>query len=137
MEQPDYEKAFHYFALGAFDGSHISLYKIGDMYLNGYYVPKNEKEAFRIYCRCLATMNDEIAQYVGGPVFLRLAKMNMYGLGTERNFKVALVFYQKAESFLYDMVKEGKVMYKDSLRESIEGQMLARTLLFAELPRRK
>ena len=135
MERPDYEKAFHYFALGAFDGHLISLYKIGDMYLNGYYVPKNEKEAFRIYCRCLATMNDESAQYAGGPVFLRLAKMNMYGLGTERNLKVALVFYQKAESFLFDMVKDGKLMYKNSLRETIEGQMLARTFLFAELPK--
>ena len=41
----DYEKAFQYFALGAFDGHLISLYKIGDMYRNGYYVKKNEKEA--------------------------------------------------------------------------------------------
>ena len=38
----DYEKAFHYFALGAFDGHLISLYKIGDMYAAGYYVKKNE-----------------------------------------------------------------------------------------------
>ncbi len=42
----DYEKAFHYFALGAFDGHIISLYKIGDMYLNGYYVEKNPSETF-------------------------------------------------------------------------------------------
>lgn len=41
--KPDYEKAFHYFALGAFDGHPISLYKIGDMYLNGLYVPKKER----------------------------------------------------------------------------------------------
>ena len=34
----DYEKAFHCFALGAFDGHLISLYKIGDMYRSGYYV---------------------------------------------------------------------------------------------------
>ena len=27
--EPDYKKAFHYFALGAFDGHLISLYKIG------------------------------------------------------------------------------------------------------------
>ena len=45
--EPDYEKAFHYFALGAFDGHLISLYKIGDMYLNGYYVEKNEKNNIR------------------------------------------------------------------------------------------
>ena len=28
--EPDYEKAFHYFALGAFDGHLVSLYKIGE-----------------------------------------------------------------------------------------------------------
>ena len=54
----DYEKAFHYFALGAFDGHLISLYKIGDMYQNGYYVEKNPKEAFLIYNRCLDTTGD-------------------------------------------------------------------------------
>ena len=45
METPDYQKAFHYFLLGALDGHLISLYKIGDMYLNGYHVEKNEKRA--------------------------------------------------------------------------------------------
>ena len=134
MDRPDYEKAFHYFALGAFDGHLISLYKIGDMYLNGYYVPKNEKEAFVIYHRCLETMTDEAAPHVAGPVFLRLAKMYLNGLGTERDLKAALVCYQKAESFLYDMVKDGNVMYKKSLRAAIEGQAKARALLMAELP---
>ena len=70
----DYEKAFHYFALGAFDGQLISLYKIGDMYRNGYYVEKNEVEAFHIYSRCLDTMTDEAAQIVAGPVLLRGAR---------------------------------------------------------------
>ena len=43
--EKDYKKAFHYFAKGAFDGHLVSLYKIGDMYKNGYYVEKDEKEA--------------------------------------------------------------------------------------------
>ena len=51
--KPDYKKTFHYFALGAFDEHLISLYIIGDMYHNGLYVPKNEKEAFYIFMRCL------------------------------------------------------------------------------------
>ena len=55
----DYEKAFHYFALGAFDGHLVSLYKIGDMYRNGYYVKKNEIEAFNIYMHCVDTMTQE------------------------------------------------------------------------------
>ena len=79
-------------------------------------------------------MTDEAAPRTAGPVFLRIAKMYLYGLGTERDLKAALVCYQKAESFLYDMVKEGDVMYKNSLRAAIEGQNKARALLAAELP---
>ena len=44
----DYKKAYHYFVKGALDNHLNSLYKIGDMYKNGYYVEKDEKEAFYI-----------------------------------------------------------------------------------------
>ena len=130
----DYEKAFHYFALGAFDGHLISLYKIGDMYLNGYYVEKNEKEAFHIYERCMETMTDEAAQYVAGPVYLRLGKAFLYGKGTEMNAGTALICFQKAEVFLYNMVRDGSVMYKKSLLAAIDGQQKAREKLMNDLP---
>lgn len=130
----DYEKAFHYFALGAFDGHLISLYKIGDMYLNGYYVSKNEKEAFHIYMRCLETMTDEAAETVAGPVYLRLGKMLLHGIGTDRDLKGALVCYQKAEAFLYDMVKDGNAMYRKSLDAAVAGQEKVRKQMQAELP---
>ena len=132
--EKDYEKAFHYYALGAFDGHLISLYKIGDMYLNGYYVKKNEREAFVIYMRCLDTMTEEAAPRVAGPVYLRLGKMFLNGLGTKPDAKAALVCYQKAESFLYDMVKDGDAMYKKSLQAAIDGQAKARAKLNEELP---
>lgn len=132
--QPDYEKAFHYFALGAFDGHLISLYKIGDMYLNGYYVKKNEVEAFAIYMHCFETMKEEAEPFVGGPIFLRLGKMFLRGLGTEQNLKNALICYQKAESFLYDMVRNGDIKYKTSLEAAIRGQQETRELLRRELP---
>lgn len=130
----NYEKAFHYFALGAFDGHLISLYKIGDMYANGYYVPKNEKEAFRIYERCMQTMTDEAAKYAAGPVFLRLGKAYLYGRGTDKDPENALICLQKAEWFLYKMVRDGDYMYKKSLAEAIDGQAEARGLLGASLP---
>lgn len=125
----DYEKAFHYFALGAFDGHLISLYKIGDMYMNGYYVEKNPAEAFHIYERCLETMTDEAAFSVAGPVFLRLGNAFLYGNGTEENAKNALVCFQKAELYLYDMVASGDWMYRKSLQDAIDGQGLAREKL--------
>ena len=130
----DYEKAFHYFALGAFDGHLISLYKIGDMYLNGLYVPKNEEEAFYIYIRCIETMTEEAEGRVAGPVYLRLGRMFLEGIGVSKNLKSALVCYQKVESYLYDMVLSGDIMYKKSLEASVAGQKKARDLLAAKLP---
>ena len=132
--KPDYEKAFHYFALGAFDGHLISLYKIGDMYLNGLYVPKNESEAFFIFLRCIETMTEEAEGRVAGPVYLRLGKMFLEGIGVEKDLKNALICYQKAESFLYDMVLGGDVMYKKSLDAAAAGQAKAREELAKELP---
>lgn len=130
----DYEKAFHYFALGAFDGHLISLYKIGDMYMNGYYVEKNQTEAFHIYERCLETMTDEAALTVAGPVFLRLGNAFLYGNGTDENAKSALVCFQKAELYLYDMVARGDWMYRKSLQDAIDGQSFAREKLAEVLP---
>ena len=130
----DYEKAFHYFALGAFDGHLISLYKIGDMYASGYYVEKNEKEAFLIYERCMDTMTDEAAEVVAGPVLLRLGKCFLYGIGTKADYESALVCYQKAEYYLYEMVKSGNMMYYKSLQAAIKGQSDARAKLSESLP---
>lgn len=133
----DYEKAFNYFALGAFDGHLASLYKIGDMYQSGYYVKKNEKEAFFIYNRCIETMTDEAAPIVAGPVFLRLGNAFLYGKGTEPDFKKALLFFQNAELYLYDMVNHGDFMYKKSLQAAVDGQEKAREMLSKLLPDRE
>lgn len=38
---PEYEKAFYYFSIGAAGGTIESLYKVSDMFLHGYAVPKN------------------------------------------------------------------------------------------------
>ena len=133
----DYEKAFHYFALGAFDGHLISLYKIGDMYQNGYYVDKNPTEAFHIYNRCLDMMTDEAAPVVAGPVFLRIGNCFLNGSGVEENAKNALVCFQKAEAWLYDMVAGGEIMYKKSLQAAIDGQVKARQKLHEKLPKKE
>lgn len=130
----DYEKAFHCFALGAFDGHLVSLYKIGDMYRDGLYVGKDPAEAFRIYSRCLDTMTDEAAPRCAGPVYLRMGGALLGGEGAPEDPKGALVCFQRAESFLYDMVAGGGAEYAGSLREAIEGQARARAKLAAALP---
>ena len=132
--EPDYKKAFHYFALGAFDGHLVSLYKIGDMYLNGYYVEKNPREAYFIYNHCLQTASEEASKFISGPVHLRLGDMCLNGIGTEKNPQQALLHFNLAEIMLFQMVKDGDVMYKKSLRDAIAGQAKARKMLVETLP---
>ena len=50
-------------------------------------------------------------------------------IGTEDNAKNALVCFQKAELFLYDMVADGEWMYRKSLEDAIEGQAKSREKL--------
>ena len=104
------------------------------MYLNGYYVQKNEKEAFYIYMRCLDTMTEEAEKYAAGPVYLRLGKMFLNGTGTEENLKNALICFQKAEAFLYDMVLDGDIKYKKSLEAAIRGHAETGKKLSEKLP---
>ena len=130
--EPNYEKAFHCFAPGAFEGRPVSLYKIGDMYLNGYYVDKDEREAFSLYNRCFDISKDD-AKIVAGPVHLRLGDMYLKGVGTDWDPEQALFHYNLAEILLYRMVKSGDTMYMQSLRNAVEGQSQARALLMQRL----
>ncbi len=54
---PEYDKAFLYFSLGASGGFYESTYKLADMYLHGYYTPKNNHAAAMlisdVYDECL------------------------------------------------------------------------------------
>ena len=130
----DYEKAFRCFATGAFEGRPVSLYKIGDMYLNGYYVEKNPEEACRIYQRCLELRGEPGFDDAAGPVRLRLGNLYLNGIGTVQDPMLALEHYGQAELLLIRMIQNGDFMYKNSLREAIEGQARARALLMEDFP---
>lgn len=129
----DYEKAFKCFAAGAFCGRVCSLYKIGDMYRNGYYVGKNPYLAFRIYLRCSELMDHDDKWEVAGPVFLRLGTAYLNGEGTEKDPAEALRCFQIAERYLYAMVMDGEAMYRKSLKAVIDGQDSARKALMENL----
>ena len=112
----------------------ISLYKIGDMYRNGYYVRKNEKEAFNIYDRCARTMTDEAAAVCGADVYMRLADCFADGIGIEKNLKFAMALYQRAEQMFYDRLEKGDYMIKGNYKRSIEKQNEIRDELSRALP---
>ena len=96
----NYQKAFEYFSKGAFINRGVSLYKIGDMYKNGYYVKKDEAEAFKIYNRCIDMIPNEdkeiVAEY-NADVYVRYADCFLNGIGTEQDVMAALYWAQCAE----------------------------------------
>lgn len=130
----DYEKAFNYFALGAFDGHLRSLYKIGDMYRNGYYVKKNENEAFLIYERCLREMTEVAEPLVGADIMMRIADCYFKGIGTEKDYLCALEYYQKAEQLFYRRLQDGDFLIKGCYESVIARQAEVREELKKDLP---
>ncbi len=130
----DYEKAYHYFIKGALDRHLISLYKIGDMYKNGYYVEKDEKEAFIIYSTCYDEMDEFWAADIGADICMRLGNAYYYGMGTKINYNMALSFYQEAERYYYKKIQNGDYFAKKGLAGVLEKLNDIREKLVADLP---
>ena len=131
----DYKKAFHYFLKGALDYHLVSLYKIGDMYKNGYYVQKDENEAYSIYSRCLDGLNEENTPLVGADVHIRMADCFFYGVGVEKNVAIALEHYQIAERLYWIRLQEGDFLIRKQYERSVEMQAIAREEMKKALPR--
>lgn len=134
LGKPDYKKAYHYFILRALDNEIISLYKIGDMYKNGYYVDKNEKQAFSLYMHCKDLLTEKTEMQSGSDVYVRLADCFYYGIGTTVNYNKALTYYQKAEINYIQRISNGDFMYIKQYKRCIEMQNLARTELQKNIP---
>ena len=93
----DYEKAHSYFSLGAvLYGDPNCLYKLGDMYLNGYHVAKNEIYALMLYRRAYATARCTKEHDCMADIQLRLGRCFLRGIGMPRDVLKAHKFLQKA-----------------------------------------
>lgn len=60
---PDYEKALRCFYFGALQGHPESIYKLGDMYFNGYGVQKRPELARTLYGRIYEEMKDKFLNW--------------------------------------------------------------------------
>lgn len=119
-QEVDYSEAFKYFSLAAllFDDAN-SIYKLGDMYLNGYSVEKNDNYAFIMYTRalrlCQANEKDEACL---GDAQFRVGKCLLRGVGTKQNVEDAhallsfalLNFYKrrKTDIFVDSLIQSAK-----------------------------
>lgn len=113
----DYKKAYQYFSLGALlhDDANC-LYKLGDMYLNGYGVAQNEDYAFMLYQRALSRCKENNRDAVcNADAQFRVGKCYLDGIGTYKNIEkayellsLALVgFYKrrKKDNFVIELIK--------------------------------
>lgn len=130
----DYEKAYHYFVKGALVDRLNSLYKIGDMYENGFFVDKDESLAFRIYQRCYHNMSEKDIERVGADICLRMGNSYYYGIGTEKNLDSALQYYQEAERYYYRKLRGGDFFAKKGLKDVIVRQNEIRAVLADTVP---
>lgn len=130
----DFEKAYHQFIKGALDNRLVSLYKIGDMYKNGYYVEKDENEAFCIYLRCLEGLTEDNTPILGADVHIRVADCYYYGIGVKQRLERALTHYQFAERLYWDRLQEGDFLIKKQFERSIEMQDRVRAAMRETIP---
>lgn len=119
-QDPDYTEAFKYFSLGALLHNDANcLYKLGDLYLNGYGVDKNEEYAFIMFNRALQRAQEsEMDRQCLPDVQFRIGKCLLYGIGVSKDIEEAhallslalLNFYKrrKTDIFVAGLIKEAK-----------------------------
>ena len=116
------EMAYKMFTKAALLGQQEALYKVGDMFLNGYFVEKDEKAAFEMYGRTFAIgkehLDEEAGQQMYSSACLRLGRCFRDGIGTEKDLLAAEHFF--AEAHYYFKVREanGDYFVEEGLKES-------------------
>lgn len=100
--QPEYEKAFRYFAYGAANGLYESIYKLSDMYRNGYGVWESEKTAFTLISMLYQNIRPKYERDAEddssfADIALRMGSMILHGIGTEQDPDAAMSFLLEAD----------------------------------------
>jgi len=100
--EKDFEKAFNCYMRAASMGNAQSMYKVGDLFWNGYYVFKDYKTAFLWYENSYRTMAEKGEErHEGfGDVCFRLGRCYYHGKGVEKDYYSALKYLSRAEYVL-------------------------------------
>lgn len=126
--EPEYEKAFQYFAVGAAHGVYESMYKIADMFMSGKGCLKNPSAGAKII---LSMYNDNKDIFCDdgidgkfADVALRVAGLFEKGIGVDRSYEDAYRFYLEAKTAIdmrietYDFFGDRKV--QRNINEGLE-----------------
>lgn len=122
----DYTKAFQYFTYGAANGVEESIYKLSDMYKNGYGTFKSEKTAYRLIDQQFDRLKKLYEQGEDqdnklADVALRMGTMDLEGIGT---FKEP--FSAVSELLIAQYVMKKRKQYGDNLVAARINKTLAK-----------
>ncbi len=98
--KPDYDQAFKYFSIGAFNGYYESCYKLADMFLSGKGTIKNETAAFNLNKWVLSESREDYLRNNHSnfaDAALRMGSMFEKGIVVEQDDLQALTFYLLAK----------------------------------------
>lgn len=122
-QEVDYGEAYKYFSLGALLHNDANcLYKLGDMYLNGYGVEQNDNYAFLLYSRALECASED--PYCLADTQMRVGRCLVRGVGTEKDVErghallcSALVnFYKRrrTDNFVFGQIQMTKELITEA-----------------------
>jgi hypothetical protein len=123
----DYKKAYMNFARAAYLGNPNSMFKLGDMYYNGYHVKRDPEAAF--YWYNLADGSDDKNHYTAASVAQRLGRAYLNGEGTKCEPILALNWLRQAEILFFLLALEREPFVKNLLTETQELLQSARSQL--------
>lgn len=124
-QEIDYGEAYKYFSIGAslFNDANC-LYKLGDMYLNGYGIKKNEKYAFQLYEKAFDCFVDDYDDNILADIQFRIGKCLLKGIGTKIDVERAhellcqalINFYKrrKTDHFVLGLIKSTKKLIAEA-----------------------
>ncbi len=127
--QPQYDKAFYYFSIGAAGGIVESRYKLADMFLGGYGVPKN-----RLICRETVwdLYQETVAQIINGDwggsfadVAYRMGNLYRGGICVEQDADLAFFYYLQARTAIRERRKTYDYNGDDQVEASVENAIRA------------
>ena len=128
-QEVDYRKAYEYWSLGAllFQNPNC-MYKLGDMYKNGYYVEQNEQHAIHLYIAAMnVCMSDDYHGDAIADIDLRLGTAFLHSNVLEHDASNALfhlnraltLFYQrrKTDPFVAGLIRSTKDLIAEATAE--------------------
>ena len=121
--EPEYDKAFKYFSVGAANGVFESTYKCADMFIGGKGVPKSEKAGVNLIMNIYNENKDNFSNEAEGCKFadvaLRVGGLFERGCGVEQDFETAYFHYYEAKYAIERRMEEDDFYGDKSVHKNI------------------